>query len=244
MNGVLQFSVLDGWYVEGYREGAGWMLPQERTYKDQYFQDELDAEMIYTTIEESITPLYYDRGADNIPHGWVQWVKSCVADVASHFTTNRMLTDYEERFYGKLFERKERVDADDYRLARELAAWKQRVTAAWDNVKILQVKRFNVDREAIMVGRKYHIEVAIDLAGLSHEDVGVECVIASQIEPGQPVKVLGCKQLQYVKTEAGAAIYAVEMEPKETGSYDFTIRVYPSSEMLAYRMDLPLVKWA
>jgi phosphorylase/glycogen(starch) synthase len=244
MNGVLQFSVLDGWYVEGYREGAGWMLPQERTYKDQNFQDELDAEMIYTTIEESITPLYYDRGADNIPHGWVQWVKSCVADVASHFTTNRMLTDYEERFYGKLFERKEKIDADDYRIARELAAWKQKVTAAWDNVKILQVKRFNVDREAIMVGRKYHIEVTIDLAGLGHEDVGAEFVIANQIEPGEPVKVIGCKQLQYVKTEGGAVIYAVEMEPGETGSYDFTIRVYPHSDMLAYRMDLPLVKWA
>ncbi|MDR0907772.1 MAG: alpha-glucan family phosphorylase [Rikenellaceae bacterium] len=244
MNGVLQFSVLDGWYVEGYREGAGWMLPQERTYKDQNFQDELDAEMIYTTIEESIVPLYYERGADNIPHGWVEWVKSCVADVASNFTTNRMLTDYEERFYGKLFERKERVNGNDYRLARELAAWKQRVTAAWDNVKILRVKRFNVDREAIMVGRKYHIEVSVDLAGLGHEDVGVEFVIASQIEPGQPIKVLGTKQLQYVKSEGGAAIYAVEMEPSETGSYDFTIRVYPHSDMLAHRMDLPLVKWA
>jgi phosphorylase/glycogen(starch) synthase len=244
MNGVLQFSVLDGWYVEGYREGAGWMLPMERTYHDQNFQDELDAEMIYTTIEESIAPLYYDRDKDNIPHGWLQWVKSCVADVASHFTTNRMLTDYEERFYGKLFERKECVDADNYRMARELAAWKQKVTAAWDNVKILQVKRFNVDREAIMVGRKYHIEVALDLAGLSHEDVGVEFVVANQIEPGQPIKVIRCRQLRYVKTEGGAAVYAVEMEPQETGSFDFTIRVYANSDMLAYRMDLPLVKWA
>jgi phosphorylase/glycogen(starch) synthase len=244
MNGVLQFSVLDGWYVEGYREGAGWMLPQERTYHDQSFQDELDAEMIYTTIEESITPLYYDRAADNIPHGWLRWVKNCIADVASHFTTNRMLTDYEERFYGKLYERKERIDANNYRMARELAAWKQKVTAAWDNVKILKVKRFNVDREAIMIGRKYHIEVTLDLAELSHEDVGVEFVIASQIESGEPVKVIGRKQLEYVKTEGGVAIYAVEMEPRETGSFDFVIRVYPHSDMLAYRMDLPLVKWA
>ncbi len=102
MNGVLQFSVLDGWWVEGYKEGAGWMLPMERTFADQGYQDELDAEMIYNTIEEQIVPKYYDRGSDGIlTSGWSR-SRKCVADIASNFTTNRMLEDYEERFYNKL----------------------------------------------------------------------------------------------------------------------------------------------
>src|SRR5699024_9241105 len=102
MNGVMQFSVLDGWWVEGYRKGAGWALPMKNTYADARYQDELDAALLYRTIEEQIVPLYYDRGPDGIPHGWVAAMKNCVADIAAHFTTNRMLTDYQERYYDKL----------------------------------------------------------------------------------------------------------------------------------------------
>lgn len=244
MNGVLQFSVLDGWWVEGYREEAGWMLPMESTYNDQSFQDELDAEMIYATIEESIVPLYYDRDEENIPHGWLKWIKNCVADVAPRFTTNRMLTDYEDRFYKKLFERKELVNAGDYAVARNLAAWKQKVEAAWDGVKIVRVTRFNVDREIIMINHKYRIEVTLDLNGLGHDDVGVEFVIANQIESGEEISVTGCRQLRFEKEDNGQAVYAENMVPMETGSFDFAIRIYPKSEMLAYRMDLALVKWA
>ncbi len=244
MNGVLQFSVLDGWWVEGYRENAGWMLPMERTYKEQAYQDELDAETIYATIEQEIVPLYYDRGEDLIPHGWVTRVKNCVADVASNFTTNRMLSDYEKRFYHKLAARSREMAADGFAMAKNLAAWKQRVEEAWCDVKIIQVKRFNVDREAIMIGRNYGIEVTVDTGSLSPDDIGVEFVIADQIEPGEPVKIEGRKQLNYLKTEEGNAVYEVDMVPDETGSFDFAIRVYPKNDMLAYRTDLPLVKWA
>jgi phosphorylase/glycogen(starch) synthase len=244
MNGVMQFSVLDGWWVEGYKKGAGWMLPLEATYQDKNSQDELDAEMIYNTIEDEIAPLYYTRGEDGVPHGWVGWVKDCIADVASNFTTNRMMEDYEQRFYGRLAERSAQIRADDFAMARNLAAWKQRVTAAWGDVKALEVKRFNLDREAVMIGKSYGIEVVLDPGTLSHHDVGVEFVIASQIEPDQPVKVVGAKQLEFVRMDGPRAIYAVDMVPHETGSFDFAIRIYPRNEMLACRMDLPLVKWA
>jgi phosphorylase/glycogen(starch) synthase len=244
MNGVLQFSVLDGWYVEGYRENAGWMLPMERTYQDQNFQDELDAETIYNTIETEIAPLYYDRADGRVPQGWVERVKNCIADVASNFTTNRMLTDYEARFYGELAELSGKMSADNFRRARDLAAWKQRVEAAWGDVKVVQVKRFSLDREVIVIGKSYNVEVTLDLASLSPEEVGVEFVMARQIEPGQAVKVEGRKQLEYVRSENGHAIYEVDILPDETGSFDFAIRVYPKNGMLAYRMDFPLVKWA
>jgi phosphorylase/glycogen(starch) synthase len=158
MNGVMQFSVLDGWWVEGYKEGAGWMLPMERTYQDQKFQDELDAELIYNTIEEQIVPLYYNsRNANNVPTEWVRSIKSCVADIASNFTTNRMLTDYEERFYHKLAARKAEMKASNFAMAREMAAWKRHVSSVWDSVKVVDVQKVDIDKEAIMVGGKYHI---------------------------------------------------------------------------------------
>ena len=146
----------------------------ERTFADQRFQDELDAEMIYNTIEEQIVPLYYKRDEQNIPRDWVESVKRCVADIAANFTTNRMMRDYEERFYGKLAARRHEIVAGDYMLAREIAAWKRRISAAWDKVRIVEVKQAKIDREAMFVGEHYPFEIKIDVADLRPEDIGAE----------------------------------------------------------------------
>ena len=244
MNGVMQFSVLDGWWVEGYKEGAGWQLPMERTYADQRYQDELDAELIYNTIEEQIVPLYYDRAEDGIPHRWVGSVKRCIADIASNFTTNRMLIDYEERFYNKLAKRKESMLADNYMLARRIAAWKRKVSAAWDSVRILDVKRAEIESEAIFVGSKYRFEIELDIADLSKEDIGAELVVAKQIEAGRAANVVETRQLELKSVEGSRIRMALDYAPQRTGSFDVALRVYPRNENLPHRMDFALVKWA
>ena len=244
MNGVLQFSVLDGWWVEGYKEGAGWMLPMKRTFEDQHFQDELDAEMIYNTIEEQIAPLYYQRSEDGIPHGWVESVKKCVADVASNFTTNRMLIDYEDRFYNKLSERKKELTDNDYKVAREIAAWKRKVSAAWDNVKLIDVHRPSLGTEAIMMGETYHFEVTLDIANLQPSDIGVELVIAKQIEFGQGANVVRTIELQPGKAVGSTVTYTLDYQPERTGMFDITLRIFPKNAKLPHRMDFALVKWA
>ena len=244
MNGVMQFSVLDGWWVEGYKEGAGWALPMERTFTDQHFQDELDAEMIYNTIEEQIAPKYYARGVDNIPHEWVASVKKCVADIASNFTTNRMLIDYEERFYNKLAARKRAMADDAYRMAREIAAWKRKVSAAWDQVHAVDVQRVKIDKEAVCVGEKYLFSVTVDIANLRPEDIGVEMVIARQIVGGQTVNVTRTIQLERTKIDGSLVTYALEYTPDEAGTFDVALRIYPSNPNLPHRMDFALVKWA
>ena len=244
MNGVMQFSVLDGWWVEGYKEGAGWMLPMERTYADQRFQDELDAEMIYNTIEEQIVPLYYDRGEDGVPHKWVHAVKKCVADIASNFTMNRQLIDYEERFYNKLADRKKLILDKNYLMAREIAAWKRKVSAAWDNVNILDVKRAEIESEAMYVGKKYRFEVTLDLAGLQKEDIGAELVVATQIEAGQAANVVETCRLKTIAAEGNTVTLALDYEPENTGMFDVALRIFPSNDKLEHRMDFALVKWA
>ncbi len=244
MNGVMQFSVLDGWWVEGYKKGAGWALPMERTYADQSFQDELDAEMIYTTIEEEIVPKYYNRGTDNIPYEWIHSVKSCIADIASNFTTNRMLGDYEERFYNKLRDRHRLMVAGDYTLAREIAAWKRKVSAVWDKVQVLDVKQINMGKEAIYVGNMYRYEVTVDIAGLHPEDIGVEMVMAKQIETGHGVKVISTSELSIERVDGSRILYSLDLTPERTGSYDVALRVFPKNPKLPHRMDFALVKWA
>lgn len=244
MNGVMQFSVLDGWWVEGYREDAGWALPMERTFADQHYQDELDAEMIYNTIEEQIAPKYYKRNSEGIPYEWVASIKKCVADIASNFTTNRMLKDYEERFYNKLAARKHEIVADVYRLAREIAAWKRKVSAAWDRVRVVESQRLKMDKEAVFVGEKYHFELKVDVAGLNPGDIGAELVIARQIVGGQSVNVLRTIPFTQTAVENGLVTYTLDYTPSETGTYDFALRVFPQNPHLPHRMDFALVKWA
>ena len=244
MNGVMQFSVLDGWWVEGYREGAGWALPMERTFAEQQFQDELDAEMIYNTIEEQIAPLYYKRDAQNVPYEWVEAVKRCVADVASNFTTNRMMRDYEQRFYGRLAARRHEIVAGDYQLAREIAAWKRRISAAWDKVRVVEVQQAKIDQKAMYVGESYLFEMRIDVADLRPEDIGAELVVAKQIEYGQPVNVLETVPLERTAVEGSVVTYALDYRSGRSGSFDVALRIYPSNPHLPHRMDFALVKWA
>ena len=244
MNGVMQFSVLDGWWVEGYKEGAGWMLPMERTFADQHHQDELDAEMIYTTIEEQIAPKYYARNEKGIPSDWVESIKSCIADIASNFTTNRMLIDYEERFYNKLGARKQLMVADNYILARQIAAWKRKVSAAWDNVKIIDVQRARVDKEAFLVGESYHFGVTLDIANLNPEDIGAELVVAKPMVGTDAANVDHTIALQQVAVEGSRVSYALDFTPTRTGAFDIALRIFPKNEKLPYRMDFALVKWA
>ncbi len=244
MNGVMQFSVLDGWWVEGYKEGAGWMLPMERTYADQKFQDELDAEMIYNTIEEEIAPKYYRRNYENIPYEWVGSIKKCIADIASNFTMNRQLVDYEDRFYYKLRDRKREIVAGDYMMAREIAAWKRKVSAAWDKVKVVDVQRVRDANEAIFVGSQYHFEVAVNIDNLKPEDIGVELVIANQIEFGHAANVLKTIELKRAKVEGSVVTYTLDYTPDHAGTFDCALRIFPQNERLPHRMDFALVKWA
>lgn len=244
MNGVLQFSVLDGWWVEGYKEGAGWALPMETVFSDPQYQNELDAEMIYNTIETEIVPKYYDRDADGIPRAWMASVKKCIAEIASNFTTNRMLRDYEVRFYNRLAARKRDLSDNDFAVAREIVAWKHKVLTAWPAVKIVDVQRARVGDKPIFVGRSYHFELTLDLAGLAPEDVGAELVVARPVEPNRAVEVIRTEPLSQVQVSGEQVTFALDYVPEQAGMFDMALRIFPQHPMLPHRMDFALVKWA
>lgn len=244
MNGVMHFSVLDGWWVEGYKEGAGWMLPQERTFADQRYQDEIDAELIYNTIEEEIAPKYYARDGENVPHEWMGIVKRCIADVASNFTTARMLDDYRQRFYAPLYERAEKVNADGFRLACEIAAWKRKVSKSWDNVRVLELRQMDISKSALKTGEEMSFELVVDVDGLSPEDVGAEVIVADQILSGRDVKISSVIPFETVSVEGSIVTCRALSVPQRTGTYDVAVRLYARNPNLTHRMDFALVKWA
>ena len=145
MNGVMHFSVLDGWWVEGYKPGAGWALRMERTYDNQSFQDDLDSSTIYNILETEIVPSFYDKDTYGISKTWIETIKNTVAQVACNFTTNRMMTDYCVKYYEPLKERSDKLLANDFALARDIAFWKKRVRREWNNI---EVKSFSKNANA------------------------------------------------------------------------------------------------
>lgn len=179
MNGVMHFSVLDGWWVEGYKPGAGWALPLERTYDDQNYQNELDAATIYTTIENDIAPAYYDVDKSlGLSPTWVGYIKNTIAQVADNFTTNRMLTDYCNQYYIPQSERAGNMVADDYKMARVISAWKKKARREWRNVEVISQTQPDPSY-SLTESNALTSEVVLNLGDLSPQDIGVEMLFAT-----------------------------------------------------------------
>lgn len=241
MNGVMHFSVLDGWWVEGYVKDAGWALPQERTYDDNEYQNELDAATIYSTIENEIAPDYYDIDNTGRSSKWIGYIKNTVAMVASNFTTNRMLSDYCKQYYFPQSERYSRLVADGGKVAKEIAAWKKFVGEEWNNMRIVSYTQPNASY-TLSDKNKLESEVVIDLGRLKPEDIGVEMLLTSTDAKGQ-LHIQEVFNYELVSYENGVATFKTSVLPERTGMYEVGTRVYPKNAELPHRQDFPLVKW-
>ncbi|MCU4157347.1 alpha-glucan family phosphorylase [Carboxylicivirga sp. A043] len=242
MNGVMNFSVLDGWWLEGYRKGAGWALTEKRTYENQGYQDELDAQTIYSMFENEIVPLFYKRDKNNIPVDWVKYIKNCIADIAPDYTTKRMMDDYKERFYEPMYKRVKKVRLNDYQIAKDLAAWKQKLLASWDKIEVVSVDAPSTPKHKYLSGEAYHMEVALDLKELIEENICVELVIRSSAEEQNagPITTQKFDQVRQVDT---LAFYELDLELLDPGIFDFGVRVYACNPSLPHRQDFSYVKW-
>ncbi len=242
MNGSLHFSVLDGWWAEGYREGAGWALMEERHYDNQNYQDELDAETIYSLLENDITPLFYERDEKGIPVGWVKYIKNSIAGVAPNFTMNRMLNDYVDKFYSKLETRSSKMKKGDLEMARNLAAWKKAILKHWDSVEVIESTHPDISKDLVNLGESYQAEVVLALGSLRTVDIGVELVIPNY--PSDEGTYTYTKEFSEVKSNNGHTTYRVEVTPQMAGVFEYGIRIYARNEDLPHRQDFALVKWA
>ena len=243
MNGVLNLSVLDGWWYEGYKEGAGWALTAKSTYDNPQYQDELDASTIYSMLEQEIIPMYYAQNEKGFSIEWLQYIKRSIAEIAPHFTTKRMMDDYFDRFYTKLAHRSKWLNENNYAKAKEIATWKEDTAANWDNFEVIKVKYKRTQNVEFQNNRNTVFgEVVIDRKGLTC-DLGVECVLVdNETTPGHP-KFIESYPFDLVKTEGDLLYYEVRETPNHPGTHQYGIRVYPKNPDLPHRMDFAYVRW-
>jgi alpha-glucan phosphorylase-like protein len=241
MNGVLNLSVLDGWWAEGYQPKAGWGLQEARTYANQQFQDELDAEMIYDILEEKIIPMFYNRSG-KIPKEWITYVKNSIAGIAPHYTMKRMLEDYESKFYQKLAKRSKLIRKDRYKLARQIDEWKNHVRSSWGNIEVKRVAVPDLTRKPLALGDDFIAEVDIALNGLKTEEVGMDILFAQK--EGETVnKILLCEEMVPSGIRNGSMRFSCRIPMERVGSYDYAFRLYPKNNLLPHKQDFNLVRW-
>ena len=241
MNGVVNLSVLDGWWVEGYREGAGWALPQKRTYENQGYQDALDAATIYNLLENDIIPMYYNKGEKSYSPDWIKVVKNSIATIAPHYTMKRQLDDYYDKFYIKEAKRFKELSADNNRLAKDIALWKETVAERWDSIHVVD-KDTQVLETGGETGVKYTVKYVIDEQGLD-DAVGLELVTLKPASDPSDHEIYSVHQFKVIGHEGNNYTFETEVEPDKAGSFRTCVRMYPKNKNLPHRQDFCYVKW-
>lgn len=242
MNGVVNFSVLDGWWLEGYREGAGWALTEKRTYQNQEHQDQLDAATIYSILETEILPLYYARNKKGYSEGWIKVVKNSIAQIAPHYTMKRQLDDYYSKFYCKLAKRFQTLAANDNAKAKEIAAWKEDVVAKWDSIEIVSCDKVEELKNGdIESGKEYTITYVIDEKGLN-DAVGLELVTTYTTADGKQ-HVYSVEPFSVIKKEGNLYTFQVKHSLSNAGSFKVSYRMFPKNPELPHRQDFCYVRW-
>ena len=242
MNGVVNFSVLDGWWLEGYREGAGWALTEKRTYQNQEHQDQLDAATIYSILETEILPLYYARNKKGYSEGWIKVVKNSIAQIAPHYTMKRQLDDYYSKFYCKQAKRFHALAANDNAKAKEIAAWKEEVVAKWDSIEIVSCDKVEeLKKGDIESGKEYTITYVIDEKGLN-DAVGLELVTTYTTADGKQ-HVYSVEPFNVIKKEGDLYTFQVKHSLSNAGSFKVSYRMFPKNPELPHRQDFCYVRW-
>lgn len=242
MNGVMNFSVLDGWWAEGYRPNTGWAITDSRTYPNQELQDQLDAEIIYNTIENEIIPTFFDKNNNDYSQKWVERIKNTIATIAPHFTMERMLNDYQNKYYLPLIKNSSIFKKDHFHKTRLLALWKQQVLQNWDRINVESISIPDTKHRHLTYGKHFSAKIIIDLAGLSVNDIGIEIVMGTKID-SDIQNILFKKELKGKQENVGKAVYSCKFPITIGGKINYSFRIFPKNEMLSSRMDFPLVKW-
>ena len=241
MNGVVNLSVLDGWWVEGYREGAGWALPEKRTYENQAYQDQLDAATIYGLLENDIIPMYYNRNKKGYSADWVKVIKNSISTIAPHYTMKRQLDDYFDRFYNREALRFKKLQENDYRLAKDIALWKETVAERWDEIHVVSKDTLLLDTGG-ETGKKYTMQYVIDEQGLD-DAVGLELVSLKSNTSTDDHEVYSVRPFKVKGHEGNLYTFEAVIEPDVAGAFRSCVRMYPKNVNLPHRQDFCYVKW-
>jgi starch phosphorylase len=239
-NGVINLSVLDGWWDECYDGTNGWAIGTVETYHDPDYQDRVEASALYDLLERDIVPRFYDRPEGPIPRRWIERLKSSVSTLGPFVTADRMVRDYVEQLYAPAGQQASALADGSFERARALAAWKERVRQGWPAIKIHHVEG---DVTAADVGDKRSVAATIHVGELSTDDVHVQLAHGPVGANGELIDPAFLEMRADVCHD-GTCTYRGEFDTTRTGLYGFAVRVVPSHPDLTTSMELGLTAWA
>ena len=242
MNGVLNFSVLDGWWFEGYVKGAGWALTEKLTYENQTYQDQLDAATIYSMLENEIIPLYFAKNTKGFSPEWIQYIKKSISEITPRFTMKRMIDDYISKFYSPMHKRTCMIVKDNFAKAREIAEWKTIMARGWNDIEVEPVQCYFPDAEMYAVGDKATFTTVVDTKGLVDNRIGVELVITFRDNKGQD-HIKEVKEFNLMRTEGTKLFFELKHQLSQSGQFRMGFRMFPHNTDLPHRMNFCYVRW-
>ncbi len=241
-NGVLNVSILDGWWCEGYEVGAGWVIGSGEEYEDQAYQDAVESAALYDLLEKEVIPLFYDRDSDGIPHRWISMMKKSIDRICPVFNTNRMLREYVEQYYMPGASRAAAFRENDFEKARRLAGWQGRVREAWAEVAIRETKLENLND--LRVGSSFTARSLVHLGELTPSDVSVDLYVGRVDAKGHLGKARAVALAPGDSAGAEGVWFEGKVTTEESGRYGYSVRVLPKHEDLGNPYAMNLVLWS
>ncbi len=241
MNGVLNLSVLDGWWGEGYDGRNGWAIKPASATLDETRRDQEEARTLYELLQDDVLPLYYSIGPAGYSPGWIAMAKHSMVSILPRFSATRMVGEYLTQCYKPAAQQWRRYVQFNFAGARAVASWKAKVRAVWHDVAL---RRVDDARQRIAFGESLRFEVAVNLGGLAAEDIVVELLFGRPDEGGQPREA----RSYHLRNEGPIAgsrehLYAIEFKPEMCGKIEYRIRTYPYHELLTHRFEMGMMKW-
>ncbi len=241
-NGGLNLSILDGWWVEGYRPEVGWAIGRGEEYTDHTYQNYVESNALYDIVEHDVVPLFYDRGADGLPRGWIERMKRSLRALCPTFSTNRMLWEYSERYYLPAAKYWAQMSENGMERARELAGWKKFLQQNWREIRIERVEAARNDGTH-RVGEGYDLCAEVRLGPIEPKDVSVEIYygpLDAERKITEPSRI--AMQLQS-SAPGGLHRYTGVIPCTQSGLHGYTLRVVPAHPDLNNVMATALITW-
>jgi starch phosphorylase len=242
MNGVLNCSILDGWWDEAYNAEVGWAIGQGEQYSDERLQDDVESKALYDLLEREIVPLFYQRGRDGLPREWIKMMKNCMKQIGHSMSSHRMLMDYANQFYLPALKNYRRIVKDDYAEAKSLAAYFGRLSQAWEALKIVRTE--SNFKPVMQRGDALAVTAYIDLGILGPEDLKVELYHGTVSNQSPDIENARCVEMKHIGHEENINLFQVRIECENTGMQGHTVRILPKHEALVHPYRTGLIKWA
>jgi starch phosphorylase len=241
-NGGLHMSILDGWWDEAYDAEVGWAIGRGEEYQDSAAQDDMESRALYDLLEEEVVPLYYRRGEDGLPRGWLAKMKASIERLTPRFNTNRMIREYTEFYYLPALQHWARLSGNKFQAARALARWREKVRKAWSGVRLMEVSAH--DQGEMHVGSEFAVRCVANLNGLAPKDVLVE-LYYGPLDPLGGLLSSAKRPMRCEKTaEDGTHEFAGEVACEKSGKYGYAVRILPHHPNLVNSWEMGMVVWS